>query len=46
MILISALTGWTLISAFALLVAVSIGIINSGVGLKDYGKTAAIEKYK
>ena len=46
LILASAVTGWVSISAFALLVGISIGITVSVAGLKICAITAGIKKYK
>ena len=44
--LVSTITGCVLISAFALLVDVSVGITNSAIGLKIFVITAGIKRYK
>ena len=46
LILASAVTGWVSISAFALLVGISVGITVSVAGLKICAITAGIKKYK
>ena len=46
LILASAVTGCILISAFASLVGIPVGMKSSLVGLKICGITAAIKKYK
>ena len=45
-ILISTVTGWVSISAFALLSCVDVGITSSVVGIKNCTITARIKKYK
>ena len=42
----TAVTGWVSISAFALLVGISVGITVSVAGLKICAITAGIKKYK
>ena len=46
LILSSIITGYVLISAFALLVCVSVGITSSAVGINICAITAEIKKYK
>ena len=46
LILISAVTGCALVSTFASVVSIPIGIACSAVKLKTYTKTTRTEKYK
>ena len=46
LILVSAITGFVPISAFASLVGIPIGITSSVVGLNIFAITAGIKKYK
>ena len=46
LLFISAVTGCALISAFASLVSISIGITNSTIGLKISAITTGIKKHK
>ena len=46
LILVSIVTGYVSISAFASLVGVHVGITSSAVGIKIYAITAGIKKYK
>ena len=46
LILVSAITGCVLISAFASLVAIHVGITSSAVGITSCAITAWIKKYK
>ena len=46
LILVSAITGFVPISAFASLVGIPIGITSSAVGLNIFAITAGIKKYK
>ena len=46
LILVSIVTGYVSISAFASLVCVHVGITSSAVGIKIYAITAGIKKYK
>ena len=46
LILASAITGCVLISAFATLVGIPVGITNSAEGLKICAITATVKKYK
>ena len=46
LILVSTVTGCVLISAFASLAAIPVGITNSAVGINICGITAGIKKYK
>ena len=46
LILVSTITGWVSISAYASLVAIPVGITSSAVGIEIYAITAGIKKYK
>ena len=46
LILVSTITGCILISAFASLIGIAIGITNSAIGLKVFAIAAVIKKYK
>ena len=46
LILVSKITGYVSISAFASLVAIPVGITSSAVGIKICAITAGIKKYK
>ena len=46
LVLISTVTGWDSISAFAFLVGILIGVTSSAIGLKTFVITAGIKNYK
>ena len=46
LILVSTITGCVLISEFASLVCVPVGILSSAVGIKAFATTAGFKRYK